>query len=116
MASIELHVFTIYCSKLCNTLTDIDGLMSHFVVEYVIKHEDLFEISAIILPAKKMQKLMTHISGPLRAGNTEGFYAMLRIMENYGHHATQQLAGQMRESLKNNNLSSPNPEHCEYNL
>ena len=55
--------------------------------------EDQDEINAIVLSTKKrkVQKLMVHISGHLEAGNTKMFYIMLRIMEEYGHHATQQL-------------------------
>ena len=47
----------------------------------------------------KVQKLMIHISGPLKAGNTEVFHIMLRIMEEHGHRAMQELAGKMKRSL-----------------
>ena len=102
MASHQLEeVLTKYYPKLCNTLTDIDNLLPHFVQEKVITTNDLEEVNVTTPSTKKLkvQKLMTHISGPLRAGNTEVFYIMLRIMEEYGHHATQQLADQIRKSL-----------------
>ena len=97
----EGEVFTSYYPQLCNTLTDVDDLLPHFVQHGVISTNDLEEISATVPSTKKqkVQKLMIHISGPLKAGNTEVFYTMLRIMEEYGHQATNQLAGQIRRSL-----------------
>ena len=63
---------------------------------------DLEEINVLSTKKLKVEKLTVHISGPLRAGNTDMFYIMLRIMEKYGHQATQQLASQIRKSLTNN--------------
>ena len=105
----ELKVFTNHYAKLCDTLTDIDNLLPHFVEKEVITTNDLEEINTTIPSTKKhkVQKLMTHISGPLTAGNTEVFYTMLRIMEDYGHQATQQLADQIRRSLPRNT------DYCE---
>ena len=51
-----------------------------------------------------------HISGPLKAGNTEVFNIMLGIMEEYGHHATQQLAAQIRRSLPVTNIFKKNTD------
>ena len=101
MASHQLEeVLTNYYPKLCSTLTDVGNLLPHFVKEKVItKKDDLEKINAIVTSTEKVQKLMVHISGPLEAGNTKVFYIMLRIMEKYGHLATQQLAHQIRRSL-----------------
>ena len=96
---LEKETFTKHYSQLCDTLTDVDNLLPHFVQEKVINFNDLDEINTQEIKRPKVQKLMTHISGPLRAGNTEVFYTMLRIMEEYGHRATQQLADQIRKSL-----------------
>ena len=103
--SLEHDVFTNHYPMLCNTMTDVDNLLPHFVQKRVIKTDDLEEINAIIPSTKKLkvQKLMIHISGPLRAGDTDAFYIMLKIMEEYGHQATQQLADQIRKSLAVNN-------------
>ena len=100
-------------AKLCDTLTDIDNLLPHFVEEKVITINDLEAINTTIPSTKKLkvQKLMTHISGPLTAGNTEVFYTMLRIMEDYGHQATQQLADQIRRSLP---IASDHNEFTNY--
>ena len=99
MTSTEEQVLTKYYPRLCSTLTDIENLLPYFVEEDVIKFGDLEEINAIVPSTKKVQKLMVHISGPLRAGNTEVLNIMLRILEQHGHHATQQLAYQIRTSL-----------------
>ena len=115
MASHELDVFRVHYAMLCNTLTDINNLLPHFVVENVIDVDTLEEINAAI-PATakfKVQKLMTHISGPLTAGYTEIFYTMLRIMEQYGHLATQQLANQIRKSLLATSDQERNTKHCK---
>ena len=103
------HVFTNHYSKLCDTLTDVDNLLPQFVQEKLMTLNDLEEVVAIIPSTKKhkVQKLLTHISLPLRAGNTEVFYIFLRIMEEYGHQATKQLADQMRKSLIDHT------EHCK---
>ena len=102
-------------AKLCDTLTDIDNLLPHFVEEKVITINDVDEINAIVPSTKKhkVQKLMTHISGPLTAGNTEVFYTMLRIMEDHGHQATQQLANQIRRSLHITSGHNENTSHCK---
>ena len=95
----EEEVFTTHYSQLCNTLTDVDNLLPHFVQHGVISTNDLEEISTIVPSTKKVQKLLMHISGPLKAGNTEMFYTMLRVMEEYGLQATNQLADQIKQSL-----------------
>ena len=111
----EERIFTKHYSKLCSTLTDIDNLLPHFVEEEVITTNDLEEINTTIPSTKKLkvQKLMTHISGPLTAGNTKVFCTMLRIMEDYGHQATQQLADQIRRSLPRNSGHNENTNHCK---
>ena len=115
MANNMLYVFTNHYAKLCNTLTDIDNLLPYFVEENIISINDVDEINAIVPSTKKLkvQKLMTHISGPLTAGNTEVFYTMLRIMEDYGHQATQQLADQINRSLPRNSGHNKNTDHCK---
>ena len=95
----ELNVFTDYYSVLCHTLTDVNSLLLQFVQKRVITTDNLEEINAIATSTKKVQKLMVHISGPLKGGNTKVFHIMLGIMEEYGHLATQQLAEEMRTSL-----------------
>ena len=110
----ELNMFTDYYSALCHTLTDVDSLLPQFVQKRVITTDNLEEINAIVTSTKKVQKLMVHISGPLGAGNTEVFYIMLRIMEEHGHHATQQLAHQIRGSLSVNDRNTSHRKKLYY--
>ena len=109
MTNHEHDVLINHYSKFCNTLTDVDKLLPQFVQEKLITANDLEEIITIfpITRKRKVQKLLKHISGPLRAGNTEVFYIFLRIMEEYGHQATKQLADQIRKSLIDHT------EHCK---
>ena len=94
----ELKVLTKHYSKLCHTLSDIDNLLPYFVEENIIFINEVEEINATTPSTKyhKVQKLMIHIYGPLKAGNIEVFHIMLRIMEEHGHWATQQLADEMK--------------------
>ena len=95
----EANVFNKHYAKLCSTLTDIDELLPHFVAEKIISINVMDEINDYGSSRRKVQKLISHISGPLTAGNTKGFYIMLGIMEEHGHDATQQLASQIKDSL-----------------
>ena len=95
----ENDILTTHYFKLCSTLSDIDDLLPHFVANKIIHINDVQQIKANVLPTDKVANLMKHISRPLDAGNTEVFYTMLRIMQEYGHQATQHLADQMRKSL-----------------
>ena len=98
----EEEVFTRHYSQLCNTLTDIDNLLPYFVEHRVVSSNDLEEINTTVPSTKKhkVEKLLTHISGPLKAGNTDVFYTMLRIMGEHGHLATQNLADQIKSLLR----------------
>ena len=97
----EDEMFIKHYSNLCNTIVDIDGLLPYFVQENVVSTSDLDEINAATPPTKKsrVQKLMAYISGPLKGGDSQGFYVMLSIMEEYGNKATQQLAKEIRKSI-----------------
>ena len=105
------EVFTRHYSQLCNTLTDVDNLLSHFVQQRVISTNDLEELNSIVPSTKKVQKLLMHISGPLKAGSSEVFYTMLRIMEEYGHHATRCLADQIKRSILETDKSRKGSSH-----
>ena len=77
----------------------MDTLLPHFVQEKIIDPNNQQEIDVIAKQDEKVKKLMTYISGPLEAGNTKVFYAMLRIMEENGNQTTQNLVGEIRKSL-----------------
>ena len=97
----EEVVFIKHYPALCDTIIDIDRLLPYFVQENVIGTDDLAEINAATPSTKKLrvQKLLTYISGPLKNGNTQGFYIMLSVMENHGNQATQQLSKQITSAI-----------------
>ena len=97
----EEEVYIKHYPTLCNTITDIDGLLPYFVQENVIGTDNLAEIKAAIPSTKKsrVENLLTYISGPLKGGNTQVFYIMLSVMENHGNKATQQLSKQIRSAI-----------------
>ena len=80
-------------------MMDIDDLLPHFVVERVINFNQKEEISRLSDPQDKVQRLLLIISGHLEAGNTTGFYSMIRIMRNHGE-ATRSLADHMITSVR----------------
>ena len=102
----ENEVFIRHFPNLCHAIVDIDGLLPYFVQKNVISTSDLDEINAATPPTKKLrvQKLMTYISGPLKGGDTQGFYVMLKIMEEYGNQATQQLAKEIKKAIDDKKL------------
>ena len=92
MALKEFNAFTEYYAKLCSCLTDIENLLPYFVQEKIINPEDQDDINTSAKTQEKVNKLLKHISGPLQAGNSKGFYTMLNIMKNHGTQATIDLA------------------------
>ena len=102
MAGVQLNtkdIFTEHYSALCDTLTDIDDLLRHFVREKVINPGNLEKINAIVAKPKKVEELLSHIYGPLNAGDAKGFCKMLTIMEEYGSQSTKDLAVKMKSEL-----------------
>ena len=101
----ELSVFQKYYAKLCSTVTDINNLLKYFVSQRIINIDDEEEIKSVVIASEKVRKLLLHISGPLRANNTEGFYIMLDIMKEHGMRATQQLAYLLLTELESSDSS-----------
>jgi len=92
----EYNIFMQHYAMLCSTLTDINNLLPHFVTENIISLKDIDDND---WTSKKIKRLLMYIEGPLRTGNTHGFYTMLGVMEHYGTWATQELATKMRGLL-----------------
>ena len=93
------EIFTRHYASLCSTLTDVDHLLPYFVQDSIISTNDVQEINAIVTTRHKVQKLLSHISGPLTAGDTKGFYVMLTIMKEHGSQSTYDLAIKMSSSV-----------------
>ena len=68
--------------------------------EEVIGLEEEEEIKHTVTKVEKVQKLLAHISGPLRADNADGFYIMLKVMNKYGVKSTRELAGSLLAKLE----------------
>ena len=91
---------------LCHTMTDIDDLLKHFVVEKIISFGEEEKIKNCVKKSEKVRNLLLNISGPLEAGDSNGFYVLLRIMEDYGTRATQALAIHMKSRITDNYSSN----------
>ena len=102
----EKKVFNRHYASLCNTLTDVNNLLPHFVQNGVISTGDIDEINAIITPPKKVEKLLSHISGPLTAGDPKGFQMMLTIMKEHGNKSTKDLAVKIMTSSNNSKMEN----------
>jgi len=95
----EKEVFGGHFSTLCDTVTDIESLLPHFVQMDIITVNDLEEINSISRVTKKVEKLLIHVNGPLSVGNTTSFYVMLNVMMKYGVQATRELAVKMQDTV-----------------
>ena len=91
----EKDIFTKHFSSLCNTLTDINNLLPFFVEEKIINVNDIEVINAIVTIPKKVEKLLSYISGPLTAGDARGLHTMFAIMKEHGSQCTKHLAFKM---------------------
>ena len=100
----EKEVFTRHYASLCNTLTDVNNLLPHFVQRNIISTSDEEEINAIVTTTKKVEKLLSHISGPLTAGDPKGFHMMLSIMKEHGNQSTKDLAMKIMTSSNNSKM------------
>ena len=99
----EKDVFIRHFPSLCNTLTDISNLLPFFVQEKIISTNDLEEVNSAVTTTKKVEKLLSHISGPLTAGDTKGFHKMLAIMKEHGNRSTKDLAVKMSVQITSSN-------------
>ena len=91
-------LFTKNYAKLCETIKDIDNLIKHFVAKQIIS-TDIAEAFDAFTTSEKIKRLVRMIEGPLKSGDTNGFYTMLDIMEEHGVQATKNLAIDIKKSL-----------------
>ena len=89
------RIFKDNYAKLCDTMTDVNGLLKYFVAEKIITLDQEDEIKTTVINSERVSKLLLIISGPLKAGDSKGFYTLLQIMKSYGVDATQHLAEQI---------------------
>jgi len=113
-------VFRENYAALCTTITDINNLLKYFVQEEIIGLDEEEEIKHTVTKVEKAQKLLSHISGPLRAENADGFYILLNIMKKYGVKATRELSRSLFAKLESADTSKAiacsdlNTKHGKY--
>ena len=96
----ELVVFQENYAMLCNIITEIENLLKYFKIEHVITSDEEEEIKNIPVISEKTKRIMLNVSTSLEAGNSSKFYAMLKVMKNYGLVPTQKLSDFMMSRLK----------------
>ena len=100
LEKVAVHaLFTKEYARLCDTMQDIDSLLQYFVTKSIISIEDSKEIHSIPTNSNKVKHLLHKIEGPLKSGDTYGFYNMLVIMDEHGVQATKSLATEIKRSL-----------------
>ena len=95
----EKDIFTKHYASLCRILTNVNYLLPYFVQEKIISTNDVEEINATTTISKKVEKLLSHISGPLTVGDAKGFYTMLTILKQHSNQSTKDLAERMSHEL-----------------
>ena len=96
-----LSVFEESYGLLRITITDIvDLLVKYFVDGKHFTSEEENQIAAVTLTSEKLELLFIKISSLLKAGNSKGFYMMLKIMKEHGGKGTQTLADHIMNRLK----------------
>ena len=85
---------------LCNIITEIEDLLRYFKIEHVITSDEEEEIKNIPVISEKTKRIMLNVSTSLEAGNSSKFYAMLKVMKNYGLVPTQKLSDFIMSRLK----------------
>ena len=101
----EKDVFIRHYASLCSTVTDINTLLPYFVSENIISISDHEKIISDpnVTNSEKVVKLLSHISGPLEAGDAKGFHKMLDIMKERGNQGTKDLAVNMNSEMISSN-------------
>ena len=86
-----------FYSKLCNYLTEIDELLTEFLSEDIITHDDKEKIRARHLTKEKVGILLERLQCLLKTGDTVHFLVFLKIMKKYGSKSTVELANELEE-------------------
>ena len=97
----ELAVFEENYGLLRITITDIiDPLVKYFVDGKHFTVEEEKQVTAITATSDKLELLFTKLLSLLKAGNSKGFYMMLKVMKEQGGIGTQTLADHIINRLK----------------
>lgn len=91
----------------CNILKHEDGLHTHLVQNGIITEDNLHDIRSKSI-TEKGPTLLSHISGPLEAGYTDGFYGLLEVMMNHGRADTHTFAKRIKRECQPNSTGMKN--------
>ena len=97
----EKEVFRRNYASFCDILKHEDSLHTHLVGKNIISPDELENIRSKSV-AEKGPTLLRHISGPLDAGHTDGFYGLLEIMREYGKPDTQEFSKNIKHKCQSN--------------
>ena len=96
----ELAVFEENYALLYNTIANINDLLINWFLEEKIFTINEEQTVAITTASAKVQLLLQKISTLLKAGNSTGFYIMLKVMKEHGDKGAQTLADHIMNTLK----------------
>ena len=94
----ELRVFKKYYNDMMEIIpiTSLSGYLGS--VNIITPSEDE-EVTSPAIPTEKVRTLLLKMSGSLEAGQTESFYRLLDILENFGNKDCSKLASKMRKEI-----------------
>ena len=95
----EKDILIKHYSDIHNIVRDSKEIAPYCVSEKIITPQDDRDIHNTEDPSKQVNILLHRIIGPVQAGNPQGFYRLLDIMEQHGLKPTQQLATEIKQSL-----------------
>ena len=101
MENREKEIFRRNYTRFCDILKHENTLHPDLVVKDIISPDDLDEIRSKSV-VEKGPTLLRHITGPLDAGSTYGFYGLLDIMKNRGKPDTQKFASDIERQCQPN--------------
>ena len=96
----EYEVLIKYYSHFCAIIRDVNEIAAYCVSKKIIPPQGVIRLHDTKDPSIQVMILLNHIMGPVQAGRPEGFYSLLDIMERHGLRATQELATEVKYSLK----------------
>ena len=103
---VEYKVFKEYYGHLKSILS-AQNLSQYLVSADVITFQDEEEICAARTSFAKATILLQRLAGPLEHGDTNGFYQLLRAMEDHGNMATKDLATKMKNTVSSLQKGQP---------
>ena len=96
-SSKEFKVFREYSEELANILP-VNNIMNKMISAQIITHDDSEEIKGLPKSKDRASHVLNIVVKSLKAGITDDFYSLLRIMEEY-EGAVAKVANKIREGL-----------------